>query len=33
MAEYEAFTRAVFHDDPNVKAFRTLVAMRQVIGT
>ena len=33
MADYEAFTRAVFHDDPNVKAFRTLVAMRQVIGT
>lgn len=33
MAEYEAFTRAVFHDDPNVRAFRTLVAMRQVIGT
>ncbi len=32
MAEYEAFTRAVFHDDPNVRAFRTLVAMRQVIG-
>jgi Lrp/AsnC family leucine-responsive transcriptional regulator len=32
MSEYEAFTRAVFHDDPNVRAFRTLVAMRQVIG-
>ena len=30
MAAYEDFTRAMFHDDPNVKAFRTIVALREV---
>lgn len=32
MDAYEAFARAVFHDDPNVRGFRTIVAMRQVVG-
>lgn len=32
MEAYETFVRAVFHDDPNVRGFRTMVAMRQVIG-
>lgn len=32
MAAYEAFAREVFHDDPNVRAFRTLIAMREIIG-
>ncbi|MFC7553776.1 Lrp/AsnC ligand binding domain-containing protein [Pseudoroseomonas wenyumeiae] len=32
MAEYDAFTRAVFHEEPNVRAFRTVIAMRQVVG-
>jgi DNA-binding Lrp family transcriptional regulator len=32
MAEYEAFSRAVFHGEPNVRGFRTVVAMRQVVG-
>jgi Lrp/AsnC family transcriptional regulator, leucine-responsive regulatory protein len=32
MADYEIFAREVFHDDDNVRGFRTLIAMRQVIG-
>jgi DNA-binding Lrp family transcriptional regulator len=30
METYERFTREVFHDDPNVKAFRTLIVLREV---
>jgi Lrp/AsnC family transcriptional regulator, leucine-responsive regulatory protein len=30
MEAYERFTREVFHDDPNVRAFRTIVALREV---
>lgn len=33
MEAYETFTRAVFHDDPNVRSFRTIVALRHVAGT
>ncbi|MEE7465485.1 AsnC family transcriptional regulator [Methylobacterium fujisawaense] len=33
MEAYEAFTREVFHDEPNVRAFRTIIAMRQIVGT
>lgn len=33
MDAYETFAREVFHDDPNVRSFRTIVAMRQVVGT
>ena len=32
MADYEAFTREMFLADPNVRAFRTLVAMREAVG-
>ncbi|ONG51775.1 AsnC family transcriptional regulator [Pseudoroseomonas deserti] len=32
MEAYEAFTREVFLDDPNVRGFRTIVAMREVVG-
>jgi Lrp/AsnC family transcriptional regulator, leucine-responsive regulatory protein len=32
MASYEAFTREMFLADPNVKAFKTLVAMREVVS-
>jgi Lrp/AsnC family transcriptional regulator, leucine-responsive regulatory protein len=32
MESYEAFTREVFHDDPNVRAFRTIIAMREIVG-
>ncbi|WP_159995333.1 Lrp/AsnC family transcriptional regulator [Roseomonas sp. 18066] len=32
MEAYEAFTREVFMDDPNVRGFRTIVAMREVVG-
>lgn len=31
MAAYEAFTREMFHDDPNVRAFRTIVTLRDVM--
>lgn len=31
MADYEGFTRAVFHDDPNVRSFRSIVALRRVV--
>jgi len=33
MEAYEAFTREVFHDEPNVRGFRTIIAMRQIVGT
>jgi hypothetical protein len=32
MEAYEGFMREVFHDDPNVRAFRTIVALREVVG-
>jgi Lrp/AsnC family transcriptional regulator, leucine-responsive regulatory protein len=32
MAGYEAFTREIFLGDPNVRSFRTLVAMREVMS-
>jgi Lrp/AsnC family transcriptional regulator, leucine-responsive regulatory protein len=32
MGAYEGFARDVFHDDRNVRAFRTIISMRQVIG-
>ncbi len=32
MEAYETFTREVFLADPNVRAFRTLVVMREVVG-
>ena len=32
MEAYEAFTREVFHDDTNVRAFRTIIAMREIVG-
>jgi DNA-binding Lrp family transcriptional regulator len=31
MNAYDAFTRDVFHEDPNVKSFRTLVTIRNVV--
>lgn len=30
MEAYEAFSREVFHGDPNVRGFKTLVAMRAI---
>ncbi|WP_236020585.1 Lrp/AsnC family transcriptional regulator [Sabulicella rubraurantiaca] len=30
MEAYERFTREVFHDDPNVRSFRTIVTLREV---
>ena len=32
MDVYETFCGEVFHEDPNVKSFKTIVAMREVIG-
>ncbi len=32
MDAYEIFAGEVFHDDPNLGSFRTIVAMRQVAG-
>lgn len=32
MEAYERFTREVFHDDPNVRTFRTIVTIREVAG-
>ena len=32
MAAYEAFTREMFEANPNVKSFKTLVAMREIFG-
>ncbi len=31
MEAYEGFARAVFHDDPNVRAFRTLVTLHDAV--
>ncbi|MGD9507654.1 MAG: Lrp/AsnC family transcriptional regulator [Geminicoccaceae bacterium] len=31
MAAYEGFARDVFHDDRNVRSFRTIIAIRQVV--
>lgn len=33
MEAYEEFARSMFHNDPNVRSFRTIVAMRQVAGS
>lgn len=33
MEAYERFTRQTFHDDPNVKAFRTIITLREVTGS
>ncbi len=30
MEAYERFAREVFHDDPNVRAFRTIIALRDL---
>jgi Lrp/AsnC family transcriptional regulator, leucine-responsive regulatory protein len=32
MEAYESFAREMFHDDPNVRAFRTIVSMREIVG-
>jgi len=32
MEAYDDFAREVFLDDPNIRAFRTIVAMREVVG-
>ena len=32
MEAYEGFAREVFHEDRNVRTFRTIVAIRQVVG-
>lgn len=32
MEVYERFAREVFHDDPNVRAFRTIITLREVVG-
>jgi Lrp/AsnC family leucine-responsive transcriptional regulator len=32
MEAYGAFTKEVFHEDPNVTSFYTYVAMREVVG-
>ncbi|MCP9233147.1 hypothetical protein NMG46_23370 [Mesorhizobium sp. LMG 17147] len=32
MEAYDVFAREVFHADSNVKAFRTIVTMREVVG-
>jgi DNA-binding Lrp family transcriptional regulator len=32
MEAYDVFAREVFHSNPNIKAFRTIVAMREVVG-
>ena len=31
MADYERFTRANLNDDPNVRSFRTIIAIREVV--
>lgn len=31
MEDYEAFARETFHDDPNIRAFKTIIAMRTLI--
>ena len=32
MEAYEQFTRAVLNDDPNVRTFRTMITLREVVG-
>lgn len=32
MDQYDTFTHEVFHDDPNVKSFRTHVTIREVVA-
>lgn len=32
MADYERFTREALNDDPNVRSFKTLIAIRQVVS-
>jgi hypothetical protein len=32
MEAYEGFAGDVFHADPNVRAFRTIVSIREVVG-
>lgn len=32
MAAFETFAREVLHDDPNVRSFRTMVVMREIVG-
>jgi Lrp/AsnC family transcriptional regulator, leucine-responsive regulatory protein len=32
MASYEAFTRDMFIENPNVRSFKTLVAMREIVN-
>ncbi|MFO1071893.1 MAG: Lrp/AsnC ligand binding domain-containing protein [Geminicoccaceae bacterium] len=31
MAAFETFAREVLHDDPNVRSFRTMVVMREIV--
>ncbi|MCQ4162651.1 Lrp/AsnC family transcriptional regulator [Roseomonas sp. GC11] len=31
MEEYERFTREMFHDDPNVRSFRTIITLRDAL--
>ncbi|MFC3690656.1 Lrp/AsnC family transcriptional regulator [Chenggangzhangella methanolivorans] len=31
MEDYERFTRATLNDDPNVRSFRTIIAIREVV--
>lgn len=33
METYEKFAREVFHDNPNVRAFRTIIALREVAAS
>jgi len=33
MDQYDSFTQEVFHSDRNIKSFRTLVTIREVVGT
>ena len=33
MTAYEAFSREMFDEDPNVRTFRTMVAMREVVSS
>jgi Lrp/AsnC family leucine-responsive transcriptional regulator len=32
MDQYDVFTQQMFHEDPNVKSFRTLVTIRDVVS-
>ena len=31
MQDYERFTREALNDDPNVRSFRTIIAIREVV--